>query len=209
VLARLAASVSLLVDDRRQPVRVLVGPVVDYYADAVGWAREAFRAPPPGAADVVISNAYPMDVSLTFMGSKGIAPLRRAKPGASRVVVAGCPEGVGHHGLFPLVDRQRFHRQRHILRLLRGRRRELGGIAMRRVVRTARGRGSAVAEAPPNPVALFVPEPFDGDLPAAVLGMRLHRTWKSVLAQIAEEQGREDLLAAVYACAPIQVIEPA
>ena len=206
-LAGLASSVNVLVDDRRQPVKVLVGPTADYYRDAVEWARGAFRAPQPGDADVVISNAYPMDVSLTFMGSKGTTPFRHARPGASRVVIAGCPEGVGHHGLFPIVDRPRFHRQRHILRLVLARRRELGGIALRRARKVTRKRASVAPERPPNPVALYVPEPSQGELPASMLGMRLHRTWDSVLAQIAEEQDRDDLSATVYACAPLQVIE--
>jgi nickel-dependent lactate racemase len=205
-LAGLASSVNVFVDDRRRLVRVLVGPTSDYYDDAVEWARRAFRAPAPGGADVVISNAYPMDVSLTFMGSKGTTPLRYARPGASRVVVAGCPEGVGHHGLFPIVDRPRFYRQRHLFRLVRGRRSELGSIAFRRA-KTVRRPKQSVPDVPRNPVHLFVPESSMAKLPDSVRGMRLHRTWDSVLAQIAQEQDRDDLSATVYACAPLQVIE--
>jgi nickel-dependent lactate racemase len=214
-LARLAASVSVFVNDRREAVKLLVGPTAEYYAEAVEWARGAFSAPPPGPADVVISNAYPMDVSLTFMGSKGLTPLRHARPGASRVVVAGCPEGVGHHGLFPLLDRPRFYQQRQFLREMRARRseltarrRELPAIALRRAMKVVRRQGGAVVpEAPHNPIALFVPEPSEGELPPeAWPGMVLHRTWDSVLAQVSQEQQREQLSAAVYACGPLHVI---
>ena len=72
-----------------------------------------------GDADVVISAAYPIDVSLTFMRSKGIIPLLHAAPGASRVLVAACPEGVGHHGLFPFVPNPQRWRYRHMARRAR------------------------------------------------------------------------------------------
>lgn len=208
-LAGLAAAVNVFVDDAREIVRVLLGPPATYYSGAVGWAREAFRAAPPGEADVVISNAYPMDVSLTFVRSKGMSPLQHARAGASRIVVASCPEGAGHHGLFPFPTEPRFHHQRHLLRLLRARRRELPRIAYRRVRGVARQRSRAPAEAPPFPIALFVPPPWGTDLPDSAPGMRVHRTWDSVLDQVAGEQQRDVLRAAVYTCAPLQVIEAA
>jgi len=216
-LAGLAACVSMFVNDKREAVKVLVGPTADYYAEAVEWACRAFSAPLPDTADVVISNAYPMDVSLTFMLSKGTAPLRYVRPGASRVVVAGCPEGMGHHGLFPLVDRPRFYEERQFLRELRARRSELPGIAMRRASRIVGKRARPVSETvvadvfsatQQNPIALFIPGSWEGELPAAVPNMVLHRTWDSVLAQVNQEQQEERLSAAVYACAPLQVINP-
>jgi lactate racemase len=215
-LAGLAACVSMFVNDRREAVKVLVGPTADYYAEAVQWACRAFSAPPPGSADVVISNAYPMDVSLTFMLSKGTAPLRHVRPGASRVVIAGCPEGMGHHGLFPLADRPRFYQQRQFARELRARRRELPGIAMRRALKVVGKQAEPLSEgvvtdvfseAQQNPIALFIPEAWEGQLPPTVPNMLLHRTWESVLAQVRREQEAERLAAAVYACAPLQVIE--
>ena len=55
-----------------------------------------------GDADVVIANAYPIDVSLTFMRSKGVTPLLLAKPGASRVLVSACSEGGGYLRAVPV-----------------------------------------------------------------------------------------------------------
>lgn len=210
-LAGLTSSVSLFVDDARRPVRMLIGPPGEYYADAVRWAREAFRAPPPGSADVVVSNAYPMDVSLTFMRSKGLNPFRNARPGASRIVVAGCPEGVGHHGVYPFLDVSRFYRERHVLRLLWNRRRSLPRIAGDRVRQLVRSRPERVGEPtvqPPGPVGLFVPPPWGDRLPDRIPGMRLHRAWESVLDQVRQEQDERDLQVAVYSCAPLHVVEP-
>jgi hypothetical protein len=205
-LAGLAFSVSVFVDDRRRPVRILMGPAEEYYADAVDWACGAFRADLPGAADVVVSNAYPMDVSLTFMRSKGLSPLHHARPGASRVVVASCPEGTGHHGIYPFLDKPRFYRERHVLRLLRARRRDLLAIASRRARSILRRSGTAPVTTEQHPVALFVPAPWGQNLPDVIPGMRVHRSWDSVMAQVASEQGEGALRAAVYTCAPLQVL---
>src|SRR4051794_25650761 len=107
------------VDRAGQMVRVVGGDHRRYYADAVAFALETYRTPLPGDADVVISNAYPIDVSLTFMRSKGIIPLLHAAPGASRVLVSACPEGLGHHGLFPFVPNPGRWRYRHMARRAR------------------------------------------------------------------------------------------
>ena len=103
-LIGLRTTVNLHVDAAREPVRVVCGDHERYYGDAVAFAREAYRAPFPGDADVVVANAYPVDTSLTFMRSKGMTPLLHAAPEASRIVVAPCPEGVGLHRVFPFVS---------------------------------------------------------------------------------------------------------
>jgi lactate racemase len=91
----LHTSVSVHVDADRRPVRVVCGDHRRSYPETVAFSQRAYRAPGPGSADVVIANAYPIDVSLTFMRSKGITPLLLAKPGASRVLVSACSEGGG------------------------------------------------------------------------------------------------------------------
>jgi hypothetical protein len=59
-----------------------------------------------------------MDLSLTFLRSKAITPLLRAARDSSRVLIAGCPEGVGRHGLYPFLDRSPAARLRHLYRHL-------------------------------------------------------------------------------------------
>src|SRR5439155_21350192 len=110
--------VSLNVDSRRQPVRIVCGDHERYYADAVAFSRDVYRAPPPGDADVVMATAYPMDDSMTFSRSKGVIPLTYAAPSASRVLIAACPEGVGLHGIFPFTNGPRFERSLHLARVI-------------------------------------------------------------------------------------------
>jgi Lactate racemase N-terminal domain len=95
---------SVHVDANREVVRMVTGDHTAYYREAVAYSLACYRAASPGDVDVVICNAYPQDVSLTFMRSKGLAPLLRARPSASRVVVSANSEGVGLHRLFPFLN---------------------------------------------------------------------------------------------------------
>jgi len=229
----LRTSVSLQLDAARQVVRAVSGDHRRYYDGEVAFARAAYRAPLPGDADVVVANAYPMDVSLTFMRSKGILPLLHARPGASRVVIAACPEGVGYHGLYPFVNGHRFERQLHLARMARARPLKIpakgarlgASIASRTLGKLRRDRnqqrqgptGASTAASPmanpmANPIWLYVPG-LNADaaavpLPPAIPGMRALRHWPEVVDRIrAEQRGREELKVMVYPCAPLQVLD--
>ena len=215
-LIGLRTSVSAHVDADRQIVRLVCGDHRRYYADAVAFALETYRAPLPGDADVVISNAYPIDVSLTFMRSKGIIPLLHAAPGASRVLVSACPEGMGHHGLFPFVPNPGRWRYRHRARRARARPGVIPAAVLRRAKRTLRRRTSpapaapttAPAAAPRRPIWLHAPGRAPGELPVNLPEMTALYAWDDVLERIrAEQDGREDLRVAVYPCAPLHVLE--
>ncbi|MDQ5814929.1 MAG: lactate racemase domain-containing protein, partial [Actinomycetota bacterium] len=227
-LVGLDSTISLHVDAYRRLVRIVSGDHRVYYKEAVDFSKEAFAAPGPGSADVVIANAYPFDTSLHFTRSKGRFPLTRSKPSASRVLISACSEGVGHHGLFP-YEKQRFHRQRKIARTVMAR---PGAVpakikrrAKRKVATLRGGRVDAVAaradervgDTPAggggkpagqrDPVWLFVSG--DAELPSHIPGVRAVRSWSTVLEAIDREQGdRETLEVAVYPCSPLQILAP-
>jgi lactate racemase len=211
-LIGLQATISVHIDANREPVRVVSGDPGHYYSEEVAFAKRVYRAPPPGDADLVISNAYPIDVSLTFMRSKGVIPLLYAAPHASRIIISACPEGVGHHALFPFMDSPRFARQRHIARVVLNRPGALPRKVAGRVARQMR-RGRSQDGGPPagmtrrNPIWLHPPGREVGSLPADIPGMRAVYTWPEALARVQQEQGpREELDVVIYACAPLQVI---
>jgi hypothetical protein len=171
---------------------------------------------------VVVSNAYPIDVSLTFMRSKGIIPLLHGKPGASRVLIAACPEGVGHHGLFPFEPNPRRSRYRHMARRARAQPGVIPAKLARRAGRVARGlrpgagggdvpagtASHAGPAAPLRPVWLHPPGRAPGELPVNLPGMTAVYSWDEVIARVAREQdGRGDLRVAVYPCAPLHVLD--
>ena len=218
----LRSIISLHVDASRRPIRIVSGDHHAYYKEAVDFSRRAFAAPRSEAADVVIANAYPFDTALTFTSSKGRLPLLSSKPSASKVLISACSEGVGHHGLFP-YGKQRFRRERKIVRTVMARPRAVPAKVKRRAERKVAalrgGRVNDVATGAPdkvggtrpapqqNPVWLFVSS--DSDLPSHIPGVRSVRSWSTVLEAIEREQGdRKTLEVAVYPCSPLQVLSP-
>jgi len=206
------------VNARREIVRLVSGYPLQAYPAAAAFARERFTAPLPSDADVVISNAYPLDISATFMRSKGVIPLHHAPVGASRVLLAACPEGVGHHGLFPLQPPSGVQLLRRRVEIVRAR----GWPEVARLAKAvARRPFRARAAAPPAPTALTAPtaprpqpmlmyRTIDSPvaLPATIPGMQLVETWSGVLDAIrSQQQGRGGLRVVVYPCAPLQVLE--
>lgn len=198
------------VDPRRQIVRLVSGDPEQAYPAAAAFSRARFAAPMPGDADIVISNAYPMDISATFMRSKGVIPLLHARPGASRLLLAACPEGAGHHGLFPLGPLTGTARLRRRIETIKARGwREVLRLANALVRRPFRGRAAAPPAPPGLPILMYQTIDPPWALPRSLPGMQIVGTWAEVIDTIqAQQQGRDGLRVVVYPCAPLQVFEP-
>jgi Lactate racemase N-terminal domain len=214
----LNTTIALHVDANRDAVRIVSGDHNLYYREAVAFSRQRYAAPLPTDADVVISNAYPMDLSLTMMHIKGVIPLLHAKPGASRLLVAACPEGVGYHDLFPFIGGPRLRRQRNWARSAIARPRAVprraAGKLWRRIERARRRRAEASTtsgfQAGPdtNPIWLYAPGEDTSRIPAKIPGMTLCETWENVVQAIIREQGaRTALNVLIYPSAPLHVLD--
>ncbi|HKF21385.1 MAG TPA: lactate racemase domain-containing protein [Candidatus Angelobacter sp.] len=226
-MIRLETVITAHVDADRELVRLRCGDYRLYYNEEVAFARQAFRAPKPGPADVVISNAFPNDLSLTFVHMKGIYPLRSTAPGASRIVLGACREGEGFHGVYPIVRMPLFHEQRDRLRRISL---MTPGEMAKKIIGKVSGKfhsngeatGPAVppsrpaappqpqpeAAQPRNPIWLYRTVNHSEALPSPVRGIRTVSDWNQILETIRKEQsGRDDLNVVVYPCAPLQVLE--
>jgi hypothetical protein len=215
------------VDALRRPVRVICGDPATTYQDSAAFSRTAYAAPTPDGHDVIVSNAYPMDVSLTFSRSKGLAPLAFAADSASKVLIAACPEGLGLHRLFPYLNGPRFETQVHQLRRLSsirlttvpGRLMHKGRATVRRLSRTRTAahvaqperRQAFAGELRTNqrrPVHLWTPLAPTGSLPDVIPDFHRHGSWHSVVDAVqAEQQPRSHVRVAVYPCAPLHCLE--
>jgi lactate racemase len=193
------------VDADRALVRVSAGEPVAVHGPEVAFAKRMFRAPLPGDADVVVANAYPMDVSLTFARSKGVIPFSHARRGASRVLVAGCPEGVGRHDLFPL-HRGPADRVRHVARKIAAQPTAVPGGAVRFLQHHAGARLRPRGASASNTILWYG---GGSQAPRGETGGLLPvRNWQLLLEQVSRQHdNRTDLRVAVYACAPLQVLQ--
>ena len=209
----LETTISLLVDSQRRVVDCICADTHTYYADALESWKETFRTPGPGSSDVVIANAYPNDLSLTFVRMKGTAPFAHARAGASRVVIAACPEGLGFHGLFPFMNVPRGHRARILamrLPIILQRPGETSVKMGRRLLRQVRRRPPRSAPLPVTSPSIWLYRTAadrSDPLPEWVPDMRISSSWEEIVEGVMREQGgRASLKASLYACAPLQWI---
>ncbi len=218
-MIRLQCVISAHVDADRELVRLVSGDPQVYYRQEVAFARDAFRAPPPDGADVVIANAFPNDLSVTFVFKKGDFPLRCCAPGSSRVAIAACSEGEGAHAIYPVVGVPILHELRDRLgRLSLLPPREIAAKLARRLrwvpappagappqARAVLAPALALREA--RPVWLFrtSPEPAAPTVPREA---RLVHAWSEAIHAVRREQGAgHRLRVLVYPCAPLQVLD--
>lgn len=211
-MIHLNTMVSVQVNANREVVRVDCGDPLRYFDQAVAFYREAFAVPEPGPADVVVSNAFPNDLSLTFSRMKGMTPLYHCVPQSSRILIASCSEGLGDHGLFPLSGRSWASRQYQLL--LR-----LGILGPRRAAKKVAGRlgrefrdrarGAAGRSTPENPIWLYRPAKGRAGLPYRISSIQVAASWEEILRAVTMEQkGRRGLRVVVYPCAPLQILRP-
>jgi len=213
-MIHLNTMISLHVDSDRQVVRASCGDHFRHYKEELAFSQVAFRAPMPDDADVVISNAYPNDLSLTFVRMKGITPLLQCGLRSSRIVIASCSEGIGHHGLFPFMNLPRFYRARAMAqRISLMKPGEVAARIMLRLHRSLRAnfnldRNSTWAEK--NPIWLYRtgnhPEPLPSRIPFQITATS---SWSEIVQAVQREQpDKKHLKVLLYTCAPLQWLDP-
>ncbi len=210
----MSLSISVILDGDRNIVRIDCGDSRRYFPDAARYYFETFRTRGPAGADVVISNAYPNDLSLTFARAKGFEPLAGCSPGASRISVASCSDGIGLHNIFPFVNKPRFHRVVHPLRRIAclppgeavAKGVEKAGRVLAARLRRKATTGHQPREGPTHPVWLYRPGDPAVALPPRIPGVRVASSWPDVVETVRTEQGgRKGLRVTVYPCAFLQI----
>lgn len=207
----LRTSVSLHIDADREIVRIDCGDPLQYYSIGRDFAAQTFTASSSRDANVIISNAYPNDLSMTFVQMKGFTPFFDCKSNSTKIAIASCNEGIGLHNIFPFLNVPRFHRERQLIRRLRAhglvRTSKFIVSQLRWKLKSTfgtRGSENGVAQ---NPVWLFRPGKHDLNLPQTMPGIALLSQWSNVLETIKKEQQKNNLKVAVYPCAFLQLIK--
>jgi nickel-dependent lactate racemase len=182
----LRTMISAHVDAEREVVRVACGDPRLYYAREVEFARNTFRAPPPADADVVLSNAYPTDLSLATV-EYALAPLRHAARDASRVVLASCAEGIGTRTLDELAPGSSFRRWLRPLKQVTF--------------------GSSRDRRHRHPIWLYRPGDYVEEIPGRAGEIRVAPSWEDVVRNVRQEQMHKKFLRVhLYPCAPLQFL---
>ena len=204
-MVKLRSIISMHIDSDCRVIRAVCGDPFLSYAGEVEFARKTFSVPSPGDADVVISNAYPSDITLTSALMKGTVPLEQSARTASRIILASCPAGIGHHGLFPLTNRSKFFRIQQIARRVAY---MSSQDLVRKIARRATRQPVQTKPTPRNPIWLYSPLPTTWDSAAMPHNIRTAQSWSQLIDSVRREHpGRESLRAVIYPCAPLQILK--
>jgi nickel-dependent lactate racemase len=182
----------------RQVAAVFAGDRVAAFHTAVEFAAAHYTIDDEGLAteaDVVIADTYPFDTSLLFACGKGIWPLT-GKGASSHVVLAACPQGLGHHELSPLAmpawrrvfRRMRSLRPRQLPRLARKLRGLRGTLRRRQMALLVLSSGLGTDE-----VTRIYPKG------------RAFDSWDPLLAALQARHRGARTRVALYRCAPLLI----
>jgi nickel-dependent lactate racemase len=193
-------------------VSLMCGDHFRYYADAARFSRQKYDAPYPSHADVVIANAYPSDISYTFM-RKAMKVIRCAPAKATKIVIASNCEGLGEHGLFQqgLSERIRIYKALyHRISVMEPKviaRKILKHIFKTNAEQHEGVRQNETIEQQVGDWILYRPPGPGTDIPP-LPGVQVVQKWDTVLKRIEEEQaGKKDITVQLFACASLQCIE--
>ena len=206
--------VSLQVNANREVIRVDCGDPMKFYSDAANFCRQTFGFSHLDDSDVVISNTYPNDLSLTFAKMKGFAPFELCKPTASKIAIASCGEGLGLHNIFPFFNMPRFQKEKHFVRLLRA-------FGVKWVSKKILKRLWRVTSQPSNQlpssqklvnnrsILLYSPIKNLNNLPSNIPGITQLQEWSDIIQTVRkEQQSRDRVKVTVYPCAFLQFPNP-
>jgi len=86
--------VNVVIDSRKNIVKVLSGDSVKAHREAIKYARPIYERKIPQLADIVVVSAYPADIDY-WQGDKALAYAQRAaKEGGTIILVGQFPEGI-------------------------------------------------------------------------------------------------------------------
>jgi len=97
--AGLNVLINVIINGYREIIGVFVGDFVLAHRQAVEFARKCYGVHVIEEPDIVVSNAYPVDLTLRY-ATRGVWPFQTAKEGGTKVLIAGAPEGTGYHRLY-------------------------------------------------------------------------------------------------------------
>jgi nickel-dependent lactate racemase len=98
--------VNVVIDAKRQILRVVAGDMVAAHLEGVAFAREPVTATIPEAVDIVVTTSagYPLDTTFYQCVKGMVAALPIVKPGGTIILAASLSEGIGSPEFRKVID---------------------------------------------------------------------------------------------------------
>lgn len=188
--------VNAVLNQERRIAALFAGDRRQAFRHGVEKAKQLYSFSASQNADIVIADMYPFDANIQFAFDRGMWPLYGTKPGASKVILAACPEGVGSHMLFPV---KRPLQTRIIRRLRHFHRRDIGSLPYR--LKSA----FTLVTQKPKDVWMLSEGIRNDEFRALFPKGTIYRTWENLLADLQAKHPKLPVRVAVYRCAPFLI----
>lgn len=188
--------VNVVLNQKRQIARLLVGDKILAHRQGVKFATELYTISPVKDADIIVSDMYPFDTSLQFVPSRGLWPLIDGKSKALKVAIAACPLGLGYHALAPIsmplssrfLRKLKYLQSKESLHLI-SRIKTLKKILMRRRLE----------------FMMLSPGITREELKMVFPKANLYSTWSGILGELEFRHRNLPVKVAVYPCSPLKM----
>jgi len=187
--------VNVTLNQNRDITAVFAGDRIQAFNVGVEYAKEVYAVETYPNADVIIVDMYPFDISFQVAYGRGFWPFGLAHKESSKILLAGCPEGLSSHDLFSVSDqifdkvkrRIKNFRLSHLL-TLGARFRTLQGMYLQRKMN----------------VFVLSDTLEEADLKKALPGGKVITPWEKLLDMLIHKHGKNSkTTVAIYYCAPM------
>jgi nickel-dependent lactate racemase len=187
--------VNVTLNQNRDITAVFAGDRIQALNVGVEYAKEVYAVETYPDADVIIVDMYPFDISYQVASGRGFWPFHLAHTECSKILLAGCPEGLSSHDLFSVSDhvfdkvkhRIKNFRLSHLL-TLGARLRTLQGMYLQRKMN----------------VIVLSETLEEEDLKKALPGGKVITLWDNLLDMLIDKHGKSSkTTVAIYRCAPM------
>ena len=96
--------VNVTLNQQREISSIFAGDRIQALKRGVEYTKNTYAVKTHPEADITIVDMYPFDAEFQYAYDRGFWPLELAKPESTRVLLAGCPQGMGGHMLYPVSD---------------------------------------------------------------------------------------------------------
>ena len=187
--------VNVTLNQNRNITAVFAGDRIQTFNVGVEYAKEVYAVETYPNADVIIVDMYPFDISFQVAYGRGFWPFGLAHKECSKILLAGCPEGLSSHDLFSVSDqifdkvkrRIKNFRLSHLL-TLGARLRTLQGMFLIKKMN----------------VFVLSDTLDEEDLKKALPGGKVISLWEKLLDMLIHKHGKNSkTTVAIYYCAPM------
>jgi len=187
--------VNVTLNQKREIASVFAGDRIQAFNAGVEYAKEVYAVETYPNADVTIVDMYPFDISFQVAYGRGLWPFELAQKESSKILLAGCPEGLSAHDLFS-VSEQLFDRLK----------RRIKNFRLRHLLTLAARFHTLQKMLLIRKMKVFVLSDTleEDDLKKALPGGKVIPVWEKLVDMLVDKYGENSkTTVAIYHCAPM------